>query len=140
MDRLSEHPTLEEARDFFRDDTYAYVQTGCRIVECEQGHAVAELQIDPKKHFNAQQHVMGGVIFTLADYAFAAASVPGTSGAVSLTSSIEFMKIPKGKKLIAICDVDSQGNKVGFYTTDVFDDEDIHVAKIATTCYRPAAH
>lgn len=135
--RLPEHPTPEEIEEFFKEDTYAYKQTDCRITESWVGHGQAEMHINPDKHFNAEGYVMGGAVFTLADYAFAAATMPGTADAVSLVSTIEFMKSPKGKKLTATCDSDRQGNRVGFYTTDVFDDAGIHVARVVTTCYKP---
>lgn len=135
--RLPEHPTPEEIEEFFKKDTFAYKQADCRITESYVGHGVAEMVLDPAKHFNAQGFVMGGAVFTLADYAFAAATMPGVVDAVSLVSTIEFMKSPKGKKLIARCNIDRGGNHVGFYTTDVFDDEDVHVARVVTTCYKP---
>lgn len=135
--RLPENPTPEQLDEFFKDDTFAYQQAGCRVVEAWRGHGVAEMEIDPDKHFNAEGRVMGGAVFTLADYAFAAASMCGEASSVSLTSTIEFMKSPKGNKLIATCDVDRPGHKVGFYTIDVADDLGEKVARVVTTCYRP---
>lgn len=135
--KLSEHPTDEEMQAFFCRDLFASKQANCRIVECWIGHGKAEMDIVPSMHFNAGGHVMGGAVFTLADYAFAAASMPGSVAAVSLTSTIEFMKSTKGSKLIATCDVDHVGRKVGFYTTDVVDDLGVHIARVVTTCYKP---
>lgn len=136
--RLPEHPSLEEAQDFFKDDTFAYKQAGCRITESWKGHGKAEMDLFAEKHCNAQGYVMGGAIFTLADYAFAAASVPGHRSSVSLVSTIEFVHSTRGEKLIATCNVDHSGNKVGFYTVDVEDDMGVYVAKVAITSYHPA--
>lgn len=135
--KLAEHPTQPELEEFFKHDTFAYNQAGCRIVEGWRGHGVCEMQLEPHKHCNAQQHVMGGAIFTLADYAFAVASMCGEVSSVSLTSTIEFMKSTKGTKLIATCDVDHASRKMGFYTTVVRDDLGEMVAKVSTTGYRP---
>ncbi len=135
--RLPENPTHEQLEEFFKDDTFAYQQAGCRVTEAWRGHGVAEMEISPEKHLNAQGRVMGGAVFTLADYAFAAASLCGEASSVSLTSTIEFMRSPKGNKLIATCDVDRSGRKVGFYTIDVADDLGEKVARVVTTCYRP---
>ncbi len=132
-----EYPTDEEIHTFFKDDLYATKQTGCKITESWKGHGKAVMDIDPKKHFNASGHVMGGVVFTLADYAFAAASMPGSTGSVSLVSTIEFMKSTRGSKLVATCDADQSGRRVGFFTTDVYDDLDVHIARVVTTCYTP---
>lgn len=137
MPRLSERPTAEEIHEFFKEDTFAYRQADCRIVESWVGHGKAEMVLNPDKHFNAQGFVMGGAVFTLADYAFAAATMPGTADAVSLVSTIEFMKSTRGSKLIATCDVDRSGNRVGFYTTEVTDDLGASIAKVVTTCYKP---
>lgn len=134
---LPSKPTQEEVHEFFRDDTFAYQQADCRIIECYEGHGVAEMVLNPSKHFNAENNVMGGAIFTLADYAFAAAVMPNSAAAVSLVSTIEFIKASKGKKLIATCNVDKTGHRVGFYTTEIYDDEGTYIAKVVTTCYRP---
>ena len=119
--KLPERPTLDQLVAFFRDDTFAFDRAGCRIVEGWAGHGVCQMDITPG-HLNAQGHVMGGAIFTLADYAFAVASMCGACAAVSLTSTIEFMKATKGTRLIATCDADKTGRKVGFYTIEVEDE------------------
>ena len=134
---LPERPTPEEIDEFFRNDTFAYQQSDCRIVEAWKGHGVAEMSLNPDKHFNAAGHVMGGAVFTLADYAFAAASMCGAASSVSLVSTIEFIKATKGSKLIATCDVDRSARKVGFYTIEVTDDLGEQIAKVVATCYRP---
>ena len=135
--KLSENPTAEEIDHFFRHDTFAYQQADCRITEAWKGHGVAEMVINPTKHLNAEGYVMGGALFTLADYAFAAATMPGATSSVSLTSTIEFIKGTQGGKLTATCDVDRAGRKCGFYTINVTDDQGELVAKVVTTCYRP---
>lgn len=136
-ERLPDNPTPEQIDAFFRRDMFAYGQAGCRIVEARRGHAVAEMPLDAAKHFNVGGNVMGGAIFTLADYAFAGASMCGRASSVSLSSTIEFMRATRGTKLIATCDVDQSGRKVGFYTIDVTDDEGVHVARVVSSCYHP---
>lgn len=135
--KLPDNPTPEELDAFFNHDTFAYRQASCRIVEGWAGHGVAEMALDPDKHYNAEGNVMGGAIFTLADYAFAAATMCGQASSVSLTSTIEFIKSTKGKKLIATCDADKHGRKVGFFTTEVTDDMGELIAKVTATCYHP---
>lgn len=134
--RLPDHPTAEELGAFFKSDTFASQQAGCRIVEGWKGHGVAEMKIKPC-HLNAQGHVMGGAVFTLADYAFAVAAMCGQAAAVSLSSTIEFMRSTQGIKLIATCDVDRSARRVGFYTIEVTDDTGERIAKVVTTCYHP---
>lgn len=136
--KLPDQPSQEELERFFAKDLFAYVQTDCRITEGWKGHGQAEMVL-AEKHLNAKGYVMGGAVFTLADYAFAAATMCGSDAAVSLTSTIEFMKSSRGTKLIATCDEDRCGHKVGFYTTEVVDDLGERIAKVVTTCYHPTA-
>ena len=134
--KVSDNPTSEEIEEFFKNDTFAYGRVGCRITEAWRGHGVAELDLEDH-HCNAEHNVMGGVIFTLADYAFAAATMCGEASSTTLTSTIEFMRATKSGKLTATCDLDRAGRKVGFYTTDVHDDKGNLVARVVATCYRP---
>lgn len=134
---LPDYPTQEELDEFFVGDTFAYKQADCRITEAWKGHGVAEMVLNPVKHFNAQNHVMGGAIFTLADYAFAGASMCGQLSSVTLSCNVEFMKATKGNKLIATCDVEQSGRRVGFYTTTVVDDLGVLIARVNITCYHP---
>ena len=64
---------LTTAREIFSHDIYATETTGIVIEEAEPGHAVCSFSID-KRHLNAHNRVMGGAIFTLADFAFAIAA------------------------------------------------------------------
>lgn len=135
---LPDNPSREQVQEFFKGDLFAYSQAGARVLEARRGHGVAEMELKVGMHYNAEGNVMGGAIFTLADYAFAAASVPGHGAAVALTSTIEFMKASKGTKLIATCDIDKSGNRIEFYTTFVEDDLGEPIAKIVSTCYHPS--
>lgn len=133
---LKENATLEEAQAYFSGDDFAYDVTGCRLAEISHGHAVATLELDLKKHYNANGGVMGGAIFTLADYALAAASNYNERPSVSVSNTIEYLSGAKGAKLIATCDVDRSGRTLGFYTVEVVDDTGRKVAKMTATCYR----
>ena len=62
--------TLEETRAFFKDDVYATQVTGIVIDACGPNYAKCSLALE-SKHRNAAGQVMGGVLFTLADFAFA---------------------------------------------------------------------
>lgn len=134
--RLGENATLEDVQRYFQDDDFAYSVTGCRIVEAAQGHSVAVLELDPEKHYNAMGGVMGGAIFTLADYALAVASNYNEPPSVSVSHTIEFMSGAKGNKLIATCDADKSGRTLGFYTVMVTDETGRKVAKMTATCFR----
>lgn len=132
---LSEHPTMEEMEAFFSKDRYATEATRCRIVEGWKGHGVAEMEIQTI-HQNAQGHVMGGAIFTLADFALAIASNTAQDHTVNLSSSIEYVKATKGSKLIATADCVKDGRRIAFYDVVVTDDLDELIAKVSIVAYR----
>ena len=62
-----------KAAEVFANDLYATQATGVRFVEVGEDYAKCTLDIQPI-HRNAMGGVMGGVLFTLADLAFAAAA------------------------------------------------------------------
>ena len=141
---LREHPMtladdtpIEEVRAFFAHDLFASEACKCRIEEASHGHAVTTLEIEPV-HRNAMGGVMGGAIFTLADYALAVACNMGENPTVSVSNSIEFLSGARGTRLIATCNVDKSGHNLGFYTVDVADDVGTHVARMTATCFRRA--
>ena len=61
---------IEEAREFFKGDRFA-TENGMVIEELDGEHAVTSVVLTDR-HKNALGGVMGGAIFTLADFAFAA--------------------------------------------------------------------
>ena len=126
---------LEEIQAFFAQDKYAYEQTGCRIVLAQQGHSMTEMEIGPQ-HRNGFEAVMGGAIFTLADYALAVACNIGEEPTVSVSNTIEFLSSTKGTKLTAECFADRSGRNLGFYTVKVRDDLGKDIAVMTATCYR----
>ena len=66
-------PTLEELRNRFQRDRFAMEVLGAEIEEAGPGRARCGLALRPC-HMNANGTPMGGVIFTLADFAFAVAA------------------------------------------------------------------
>lgn len=132
--QLSDHPTLEELNDFFGHDRFAE-HAGCRIVEGSRDHAVCELDIQDH-HRNALGNVMGGAIFTLADFALAICCNIGEEPTVSVDSSISFFRSTQGAALTATAVCDKPGRHLGFYTVTVEDDLGKQIAKMTATCYR----
>lgn len=132
---IDESCTIDEVRALFANDHYATEACGCRVVEAARGHAVCEFDIQDI-HRNAQGGVMGGAIFTLADFALAIARNIGEQPTVSVSNSIEFMSGAKGGRLIATCDADKSGRSLGFYTIDVRDELGTPVARMTATCFR----
>ena len=132
---LSDDPTLEEIEAVFANDRFATEAAGCRVVSGEHGRAVCSMEL-ADVHRNAMGNVMGGAIFTLADFALAIASNTGGNPSVSVSSTIEYLSASKGTCLIATCNADKSGRRLGFYTTDVTDDTGRRIARVTTTVFR----
>ena len=132
---LPKNPSVSEVSKFFEGDKFAYGLAGCRVVSAANGSAVCEMQLT-KNHYNAAGSVMGGAIFTLADFCLGVASNINEPPTVAVNNTIEFMSKAKGNKLIATCSVNKSGHSLGFYTVDVTDNTGRAVAKMTATCYR----
>ena len=132
---LDENCPIEDVRELFGNDRFATEACGCRVLEASRGHAVCAFDITDG-HLNAQGSVMGGAIFTLADFALAIGCNMGEEPTVAVSNSIEFFSATKGSKLIATCSVDKSGRSLGFYTVDVVDDLGTKVARMTATCFR----
>ena len=123
---------LERAREFFKNDIFASEQTGIEIVSARDGYAKCSLKITDK-HKNALGHVMGGVIFTMADYAFAIASNFEHPTTVTQTSQIVYLSSPKGAVLYAETEQIKSGKKTCVYKITVSDDTGAQIAYVTTT-------
>lgn len=128
---------LEQVQRIFSNDRFATEATGCRIVEAGPGHAVCELDVC-ERHLNEKGGVMGGAIFTLADFACAVASNIGEEPTVSVAFSIQYLSAVKGKRLIATADAQKNGRTLGFYDCMVRDDLGRDIAHITGTCMHTA--
>ena len=134
---IDENCPIEEVRELFANDHYATEACGCRVLEAGKGHAVCAFDI-ADVHRNAQGAVMGGAIFTLADFALAIGCNIGENPTVSVSNTIEFLSSTRGSTLTATCSTDKSGRTLGYYTVDVVDDLGVHVARMTATCYRKA--
>ncbi len=130
--------SLDAVRTFFENDRFATDACKCRILEAGPGHAVCAFDVEDV-HKNGFGSVMGGAIFTLADYALAIACNIGEEPTVSVSNTIEYLHAAKGSTLTATASVDRSGRSLGFYTVDVVDELGTHVARMTATCYRSPA-
>ncbi len=132
---LPDNPTRDQIEAVFANDRFATQAAGCRVVEGGRGRAVCEMELGDI-HRNAMGNVMGGAIFTLADFALAISCNIGEEPTVSVDSNISFLRATKGAKLTATSVCDKPGRHLGFYTVTVKDDLDKDVARMTATCYR----
>lgn len=125
---------LEQAKKFFSADAFAVERAGARIEEIGEGFALCSMAYG-SQHLNAAGTVMGGAIFTLADFAFAVAANGGGKKTVSLSSQISFMAAPKGGMLYAKAQLIKEGGHTCFYSVDITDGENRRIAAVSVTGY-----
>ena len=115
------HSELEDAKAFFQDDRFATRTTGCEIIAVGDRYAKCALKIEDK-HKNAAGNVMGGAIFTLADFTFAVASNYKQQLNVSTSSQITFLGRAKGTQLLAESRLIKDGRTTCFYEITIHDE------------------
>ena len=119
---------LEEAREFFKADIFATQTTGIVIEEVADGYARCSLETE-EKHMAAHHHVMGGALFTMADFAFAvAANGFAEKITVSQHVSMTFLSPAKGRELLAEARCLKAGRTTCLYQVDVRDELGTYVA------------
>lgn len=134
---IQQFGTMDEIREFFKADRFATDCMGACLesYDFETGEAVASLAVQDR-HLNGHGKVMGGVYFTLADFALACCCNVNQEPTSSISSSINIMRPCQGSILIAIASPDRTGRRLSFYTIDVFDDLNNHCARMTATCAR----
>ena len=108
---------------------------GIEVLSCSEGHAKVKLVVQP--HFlNGAGLVHGGILFSLADYAFALASNAGEDSGLAVNSSINFIKAcAAGDELFAEAGLVSRSRKLGTYQIDVTNRSGEEVARVQSLAY-----
>ena len=125
---------MESIEQFFQRDQYAK-HCGIELVSASPGHAVAKMRLRPW-HLNAVGSAQGGAIFTLADFAFAAASNAHGNVAVGINVSITYLKGVQSGMLTAEAREVGLNPKLGSYTVDIRDDANTLIAVFQGLVYR----
>ena len=119
---------------YFEKDRFAAF-VGIKLVEVKPGYAKANMEITDK-HLNAVNIVQGGVIFTLADFAFEAASNSYGQVSLGINANISYFQPPKGKILIAEAKEISASKKIASYNVDIFNEDKEIIARFTGMVYR----
>lgn len=123
---------VEEANEMFVNDRFATNLCGARIESVSENEVICSMEIT-KDHLNAVGTVMGGAIFTLADFTFAVASNFHKDVTVSVDSHISFLGVAKGKRLIAKSKCMKEGRSTCFYEIEIGDELNNKVATVSVT-------
>ena len=125
---------MENVKLCLRNDKFAEL-CGIELLSVSPGRATARMTLH-SHHLNGIGTVQGGAIFTLADFAFAAASNSHGTIAVALNVSITFMKAARAGTLWAEARELSKNFKIGAYSVEIKDDEGDLVAQFQGLAYR----
>ncbi len=125
--------TIEEARKIFSKDLYATELSGIEIDEIGKDYAKCSMKLT-EKHKNAYGGIMGGAIYTLADFAFAVASnYEKEQATVSLVGQATFMSATNGSILFAEARLLKDGKRNSFFEVTVSDDLEKTIAMVSFT-------
>lgn len=113
---------LQQLRERFSRDRFA-AEAGIRIDDASKGYALCSMPIEAR-HCNARGTVMGGAIFTLADFASAVAANFGATDktVITLQGSITYLAPAKGNTLIAESHCVKHGRTTTLYTVELRDE------------------
>ncbi len=128
--------TKEIFKDFFRRDLFATVSSGIELVDVNDGYAKTKVVVK-KNHLNAAGIAQGGLIFTLADYAFAVASNSHGRIALAINADITFHRpVRVGDELVAEAREISLSNKLASYLVEIRNQDNTVVATFRGLVYR----
>lgn len=122
-------------QEFFQNDRFA-ANTGIQLLEVRKGYAKASLVLTAE-HLNAGGRTQGGVLFTLADLALAAAANSHGTLAFSLSSTITFLRASgTGDTLYAEARERYIGRATGCYQVDITNQQGKLIATFESSVFR----
>lgn len=127
----------DQIRSFFAKDIYAMETTGIEILEVKDNYAKTHLSVSDK-HRNADNVVMGGCIYTLADFTFALAANCGNNLTTTLSSNIVFNSPAPNNELFAETELVKSGRTVCTYLVKVTDEKERLIATVTCVGFRKA--
>lgn len=121
-------------KEFFKADRYAVI-SGIELLSVEPGRAKTRMEIC-EKHLNAANVVQGGAIFTLADFAFAAAVNAYGNLAMSIETTIRYFKGLSSGILFAEAKMVNIHKRLATFEVRVTNETDELIALFTATAYR----
>ncbi len=122
---------VERARKVFAGNYFAQ-WIGCDIDAVAPGYARCSMELRPE-HNNALGRVMGGAVYTLADFAYAVASNFDRDVFVTSSSDIRFLRAATGTRLVAEAREVRSGRRSCLFEVEIRDDrgELVALAEVA---------
>lgn len=125
---------LEEARVYFAGDVFA-IENGVRIEELKEDSCLCSLKLT-EHHRNAMGAVMGGVIFTLADLAFAVSANHDHHPTVTMSVTVNFLSAARGNQLFAETRRIKSGRTSAVWQVEIHDECGTDVALFTGTGFK----
>jgi acyl-CoA thioesterase len=119
---------------FLDEDKYAQ-HAGLELLEVTSGASKVRMEVKPY-HINGVGLVHGGALFTLADFAFAAAANSHEEPAVAINASISFLKGAKAGTLYAVAEELSNSRKISVYSIRITDEQGTLIATFQGMAYK----
>ncbi|MGP9039501.1 PaaI family thioesterase [Cytobacillus kochii] len=128
----------DEIKQFLEDEPLASF-LGMKLTKLGPGTAEAEL-IPDDRMLNSHGMVHGAIIFSLADYVFAAASNSYGKTAVGVTTNVNFISAGKrGKTLTGNAKEVKKNHKLAWYKIDVQSENEL-IATMEAMVYRKSQY
>jgi acyl-CoA thioesterase len=124
-------------KNFLHDDKFAQY-AGIELLEVTSGGAKVKMEVKPF-HINGVGLVHGGALFTLADFAFAAAANSHEEVALAINASISYLKAVKSGTLYAEAEEISNSRKISVYSIRVTDEHNGLIAMFQGMAYKKGA-
>ena len=125
---------MDPNKAFFTNDAWAQ-KSGIELIEVTTGRAKVRMTIE-KRHLNGHETIHGGVIFTLADTAFALASNSHGIPAAAINAHISYVKSATAGTLSAEARESSLSPKIATYSVIVTNDNGEKIALFEGMVYR----
>ncbi|MBP5462893.1 MAG: PaaI family thioesterase [Lachnospiraceae bacterium] len=126
--------STEEAREYFRGDRFA-TENGMELRELGDNYAICDMTLT-ERHKNANGGIMGGVMFTLADFAFAVCANQIHRPTVAQQVSINYLGAPTGTTLSAQAVWRKTGRSTTVLTVDGTDDTGRDIAQFVGSGFK----
>jgi acyl-CoA thioesterase len=117
---------IKKLEQILKNDRFAH-HNQIRLVSVGTGTAIAEMPVS-EKHLNGVNIIQGGALFTLADFAFAAASNSHGRIAVATQANITFFKGISSGKLTAYATELNAGRTLAHYSVEILDEQGTKIA------------
>jgi acyl-CoA thioesterase len=126
---------MDNVRKLMDNDQFAEF-CGIELLEISSGSAKTKLEIK-KEHINGVGIVHGGIIFTLADFTFAAASNSHGNIALAINANISYVKAAQANEILFAHAIESSiSPKLATYTVNVINKANELIAIFNGMVYR----